>query len=321
MLGQLFPLGVEEAAAVLVLRNPLAGKGAVLDVVENRLHIGLGLLVGQDSGAGDVLAELGGVGDGVVHGSHAALVDEVDDELHLMDALEVGVLGLVTGLHQGLKAAAHQIHNTAAENCLLAEQVGLGLIVHGGLHDAGAGAADTGDVGQGNVIGLAGGILLHGNQAGHALACHILGTNRVAGALGRSHEHVHVGGRHDLLIADIEAMGKGNGLALGQIGGDILLIHIGLGLVVDQNHDDIGSLGGLGDGHDREAVLFRHGPGLAALAQANNDVAAAVTQIQCMGMALGTVTDDGDLLAVQLAQIAVLLIIHFCHNRTLLFLW
>ena len=55
----------------------------------DRPHPGLGLLVGQHPGAGDVLAELGGIGDGVIHGGHAALVDEVDDELHLVDALEL----------------------------------------------------------------------------------------------------------------------------------------------------------------------------------------------------------------------------------------
>src|SRR5699024_9398708 len=106
-----------------------------------------------------------------------------------------------------------------------------------------------------------------------------------------------------------------------QVGGDILLIHIGLGLVVNQDHDDVGRLGGLGHSHDVEAVGFGHGPGLAALAQAHDDVTAGISEVQRMGVALGTVTDDGNLLAVQLAQVAILLIIHFCHNRTLLFLW
>ena len=87
-----------------------------------------------------------------------------------MDALEVSVLRLIAGLHQHLKAAAHQIHHAAAQDGLLAEEVGLGLIVEGGLHHTGTGAADTGDVGQGDLIGVAGGVLLHGHQAGHALA-------------------------------------------------------------------------------------------------------------------------------------------------------
>ena len=45
VLGQLGALGVEEGAAVLVLCNPAAGERAVLDIVQNCLHIGLGLLI------------------------------------------------------------------------------------------------------------------------------------------------------------------------------------------------------------------------------------------------------------------------------------
>ncbi len=194
MLLELLTLGVEEGAAVLVLRDPLAREGAVLDVGQHGAHTGLGLLVGDDPGAADVLAELGGVGDGEVHGRHAALVDQVDDELHLVDALEVGVLRLVTGLHQHLKAAAHQVHHAAAQHGLLAEQVGLGLVVEGGLHHPRPRAADARDVGQGDLVGVAGGVLLHRHQAGHALARHVGGADGVARALGGGHEHVHPGG-------------------------------------------------------------------------------------------------------------------------------
>jgi hypothetical protein len=44
-------------------------------------------------GPGDVLAVLGRVRDRVVHVGDAALVDEVDDQLHLVQALEIGHLG------------------------------------------------------------------------------------------------------------------------------------------------------------------------------------------------------------------------------------
>ena len=39
------------------------------------------------------------------------------------------------------------IHHAAAQDGLLAEQVGLGLVVEGGLHHAGPGAADARNVG------------------------------------------------------------------------------------------------------------------------------------------------------------------------------
>ena len=187
---------------------------------------------------------------------HAALVDQVDDELHLVDALEIGVLGGIAGLHQGLEAQLHQLHHAAAQDGLLAEEVGLGLILEGGLHDAAPGAADAGGIGQADVMGLAGGVLLHGQQAGHALAVHIGGADGVAGALGGDHQHVHVGGRHDLLEVDVEAVGEHQGVAGLQVGGDVRLVDVGLDLVVDQHHDDVAPLGGLGDGLDLEAGVL-----------------------------------------------------------------
>ncbi|CCY27818.1 putative uncharacterized protein [Firmicutes bacterium CAG:114] len=231
-----------------------------------------------------------------------------------MDALKIGVFRLIARFHQGLEAQLHELHHAAAENSLLPEEVGLRLIVEGGLHDAGPGAADARDVGQGDVIGLAGGILFHGHQAGHALAGHILAADRMAGALGGRHEHVHIRGGLDLLVADVKAMGKGNGLAGGEVRRDVLLVHLRLVFIVDEDHNDVRSLGGLGNGIDLEAILLRHGPGLAALAQADDDVTAGVPQVQGVGMALGAIAHNGDLLSIELVEVAVLLIIHLCHS-------
>ena len=136
----------------------------------------------------------------------------------------------------------------------------------------------------------------------------------MAGALGGSHEHVHALGGHDLLIADIEAMGEGQGLALGHVGGDALLVHVGLDLVIDQDHDDVAPLGGLLDGLHLQTGLLGVGPVLRALAQAHAHVAAGVLQVQRVGVTLGAIADDGDLLPVQIADVAILLIIHFCHS-------
>ena len=71
-----------------------------------------------------------------------------------MQALEIGALGLIAGLDQGLEGHLHQGADAAAEDDLLAEEVGLGLLGERGLEDAGAGAADPLGVGQGQ--GLAG---------------------------------------------------------------------------------------------------------------------------------------------------------------------
>ena len=86
------------------------------------------------------------------HVGDAALVDQVHDQLHLVQALEIGHLGGVAGLDQGLVAALDQLDQAAAEHDLLAEQVGLALFLEGGLDDAGAAAADGGGVGQAEVM-------------------------------------------------------------------------------------------------------------------------------------------------------------------------
>jgi hypothetical protein len=91
------------AAGVLV-GEKLLREGAVLNFGEDLLH-GLAALVVDDARAADVVAPLGGVGDGVAHVGEAAAIDEIDDELELVQALEVGALGLIAGLDQGLKAA------------------------------------------------------------------------------------------------------------------------------------------------------------------------------------------------------------------------
>ena len=77
-----------------------------------------------------------------------------------------------------------QLADTAAQNCLLAEQVGLGLLLEGGLQDACTASADAGSVSQSDVLCLAGVILLHADQRGAALALGVQAADDVAGPLG-----------------------------------------------------------------------------------------------------------------------------------------
>src|ERR671934_283830 len=61
--------------------------------------------------------------------AEAALIEEVDDELHLVHALEVGDLGLVAGLDERFERGLDQVRDAAAERRLLAEQIGLRLLL------------------------------------------------------------------------------------------------------------------------------------------------------------------------------------------------
>ena len=52
---------------------------------------------------------------------------QVDDQLELVQALVVGVLRLIAGLHCSLVAGLDQLGEAAAQDGLFAEQVGLGF--------------------------------------------------------------------------------------------------------------------------------------------------------------------------------------------------
>src|SRR6185503_10559294 len=158
----------EEAGAMrLVLQHPLPRELAGLDLGEDLLHLGLGPIVDDARPAG-VVAVLRGVRDRVAHVGEAALVEQVDDQLHLVHALEVGDLGLIARLDEGLVGRLDQVRDATAEGGLLAEEIGLGLFLERGLDDAGAGAAHPLAVGEGQVARLAGHVLVHRDQRGYA---------------------------------------------------------------------------------------------------------------------------------------------------------
>ena len=170
-------------------------------------------LGGDDARAGYVVAPLGGVGDGVAHVLEAAAVHEVDDELELVEDFEVGELGLVAGFDEGLEACLDEGGGAAAEDGLLAEEVGLGLFGEGGLEDSGAGAADALGVGEREGEGVAAGVLLDGDEGGDAAAFGEDFADAVAGGLGGDERDVDRWGRGDGAEADVEAVGEHEGLA------------------------------------------------------------------------------------------------------------
>ena len=135
----------------------------------------------------------------------------------------------------------------------------------------------------------------------------------MAGALGGNHDHVDVLGRLDAAVVDVEAVSKGQGFALGQVGLDALLVQGSLLFVVDQDHDHVGNLGGLVAVHDLHALSLSLGPALGAGIQADYHVHTAFLQIQRVCVALGAVADDGNGLACQLLEITVLLIKNSLH--------
>ena len=137
----------------------------------------------DDARAARQVAVLGGVADELVHLGEAALVQQVDDQLQLVQALVVGDLGLIAGLDQRLEALHHQLGRATAQHRLLAEQIRLGLLGKGRLEHAAARAADAVRVGERLGVRLAGGILRHGDQTRHAAALLVLAAHQAARAL------------------------------------------------------------------------------------------------------------------------------------------
>src|SRR3954451_16828417 len=214
----------------LVLRNPLLGELTGLDLREDLLHGRARRLADHALAAGQV-AVLGGVRDRVAHPGDALLVHQVHDQLELVQALEVREPGVVAGVNQGLVAGTDQLGQAAAEHGLLAEQVGLGLLLEAGLDHAGARAADALGVGEHEVLGVAGGVLVDGHQARAPVALLELAAHQVPGALRGDHAHVHLGARLDLPEVDGEAVGEHQEVARGDAVLDLGVPDLGLLLV------------------------------------------------------------------------------------------
>ena len=216
-----------------------------------------------------------------------------------MDALEISALGLVSGFHQSLKASLHQGAYTAAENSLLAEQIGFGFFTEGGLKHAGSRAADAKRIGKSKIMGLPGGILLNGDQAGNAFSGKIFASYGMAGSLGSDHGDIHIRRGLDLAKMDGKAVGEHQHVAGLQVGLDGLFVKGGLLLIVDEDHDDISLLRGFRGRIYGQALRFRFRPGFGAFVQAHDDVAAGFLQIQGMRMSLAAVTDHCDRLILK----------------------
>jgi len=103
--------------------------------------------------------------------------------------------------------------------------------------------------------------------------------------------------------------GEHQHLALAETLADRLLEDVALRLVGQQDHHDVARLGGVGDGRHLQPVLLGLRPGLGALVEADDHVLARVLEVQRVGVALAAIPDDRDLLALEEAEVGVLVVI------------
>jgi FKBP-type peptidyl-prolyl cis-trans isomerase len=165
--------------------------------------------------------------------------------------------------------------------------------------------------GEGDLLGLLVSVLIDGDEGGDALAFGVLTADDVAGAFRGHHDHVHVLRRDDGLVENGEAVGEEERFALGEVGGDVLLVHATDLGVRHGDEDDVGGLHGFSGVHDLEALFFGHGAALGACVEADDDFDAALLEVQGVGVALGAEADDGAGLAFERCEAGVFFSVDF----------
>ena len=171
-------------------------------------------------------------------------------------------------------------------------------------------------VGERDLVGVARRVLVDRDERRHAAAFYVRAAHEVAGALRRDHRHVDVGRRVDQVEADVEAVREQQALARREVRRDLGVVGVLLLGVGHEDHDDVGLFAGVGDGEDAKSRLFGlvHRRGLHA--KTNAYVVAAVVEVERVGVALGAVAENRDLLVLEDVAIGVLLVVHRGHLQT-----
>src|SRR5579864_7562247 len=291
MIRILLPHRHESLPAVRILIEPFLGEAAVLDLRQHLSHL-LANVVVDHPRPGDVVPVLRGVGDRVAHEAETAAVHQVDDQLHLVEHLEVGDLGLIAGLDEGFEPGLDQRADPAAEHGLLAEEIGLGLFLERGLHDSRSAGAERARVGQGTAPRVAGRVLVDRDQSRDAHPLHVGAADEVPRTLGSDHRDVDVLVGLDLRKVDREAVREHQHRARLKVLLDRLAKQLRLARIGGQHHDDGGLGHRLGDRDRAEPVLLDALDRLAARIQPDANVLPAVAQVEGVGAALAAVADD-----------------------------
>ena len=154
MVLALAPQFAEVRQADPVLGDPFVGELPGLDIRQDLFHRFPGFLADDFFPSGHI-AVLSRVADRVAHVGDAALVDQIDDQLHLMQALEIGHLRRIARFDQGLEARAHQLGEPATQDRLFAEEVGLRLFPEVGLQQGSPTATEGRAVGERDLFAIA----------------------------------------------------------------------------------------------------------------------------------------------------------------------
>src|SRR5690606_33100400 len=209
-------------ASLSVLRNPLARKLAVLNLLEHLLHLALRRGV-HDTRPARQIAVFRRLADELVHLRETPFVQQVDDELQLVQTLIVSHFGLVARFDERLETLHDELGRSSAEDGLLAEQIRFRLFRERRSDDAAARSADAVGIGEGVGSRTACNVLINRQQTGYAAPLLVLPPHEVAGALRGNQHDVQVLARLDLPEVHVEAVREQDRGALADIPDDFLV--------------------------------------------------------------------------------------------------
>ena len=220
-------------------------------------------------------------------------MEQVNDQLDLVHAFEIGDFGLVACVDERLESAHDEFGQTAAQYGLLTEKVGLRFLGKGGRQYASPGSAEAVGVGQCTRLSLPGHILVHRHQAGHAAAGFVLPPDQVARSLRCDQDHVQIIARRDSSVMYVESVGEQNRRIRADHRQDSC-VDFRLNHVGREKGDQTGPFGSLLEGLDRKSVVLGPGPRGAVRTQTHRHVIARVPQVQGMGASLAAIAQDRD---------------------------
>src|SRR3546814_10462159 len=85
---------------------------------------------------------------------------QIDDQLHFVEAFEIGHFGGVARLDQRLEPGGDEVGEAAAQHRLLAEQIGFAFLAEVGFDDPRPAAADAAGISERDIMRVAAGILI-----------------------------------------------------------------------------------------------------------------------------------------------------------------
>src|SRR5215831_4791393 len=223
-----------------------------------------------------------------------------------MEALKVSDFRLIAGIGERFEAGFDKFTDAPAKDGLFAEEVGFGFFGEGGFQNSGPGATNAARIRKSEFLCFACGVLLYGKKARSTAAFGKDFADAMARSFGSDHGNVNIRGRLDGAEANIKAVGEHQRFARFEVWRDGLDVKFFLFRIRRENHDDVSPCRGFGGRVDDKTVFFRLCSGGAAFWQADADIAAAIAQVQRVGMALGAVTNDCDFLRLDKREVRIL---------------